>query len=407
MGYTSDFGYQEFDVGLETLERIVMKSEKKMHIDLGVPKEIIDDEKRVALAPSGVKIITQQGHSVVVEKDAGVHCNFTNEEYIEAGAIVASSAEEVYKKSNLIVKIAPPLPSEYDLLQRDQMLISALHLGSLKTELIECILRKGITALAFEFIETRDGELPVVRSMSEIAGALAVQTAAKYLETGNGGRGIILGGCAGVPPATVVILGAGTVGHYATQAALGLGAHVMVIDKELNRLRRFETIFNRRVTTAIANDHYISKAAKVADVMIGAMNPRGKVMKPLVSEETVMTMHKGAVIIDVSIDQGGCFETSRRTSHSEPVFVKYGVTHYCVPNMPSAVARTASYALTNALIPFIIKIGQYASASDALWKSTSLRNGAYAYKGYLTKKVLADLSGLTFREIQMLLATDL
>jgi alanine dehydrogenase len=407
MPYTSDFGYQEFDVGIETLEKIVMKSEKKMHIDLGVPKEVAADEKRVAIAPSGVRIIVQQGHRVVVERSAGIHCNFTDEEYMEAGAIVLDSAEEVYKKSNVIVKVAPPRPAEYDLLQRDQMLISALHLGGIKNEFIETMLRKGVTGLAFEFIETRDGELPIVRSMSEIAGSLAVQIAAKYLETGSGGRGILLGGVAGVPPATVVILGAGTVGHYATQAALGLGAHVMVIDKELNRLRRFESMFNRRVTTAIANDHYIERAAKIADVMIGAMNPRGKVMKPLVSEETVMQMQRGAVIIDVSIDQGGCFATSQRTTHSEPTFIKYGVTHYCVPNMPSVVARTASYALTNALIPFVIKIGQYASPSDALWKSTSLRNGAYAYKGYLTKKVLADISGLTFREIQMLLATDI
>ncbi|MDX2128499.1 MAG: alanine dehydrogenase [Chloroherpetonaceae bacterium] len=405
--YTSDFGYMDFDVGMQTLERMVARSEKKMHVNLGIPKEMALDEKRVAIAPSGVRVIIENGHTVMIERNAGEHCNFTNEEYSEAGAEIIDSVEELYKKSNLIVKVAPPLPAEYDLLQRDQVLVSALHLGSVRTAYIESLLSRGVTALGYEFIETRDGELPIVRSMSEIAGALAIQTAAKYLETTSGGRGILLGGCAGVPPATVVILGAGTVSHYSAQAALGLGAYVIVIDKELNRLRRFETIFNRRITTAIANDHYIARAAKIADVMIGAMNPRGKVMKPIVSEDMVMNMQKGAVIVDVSIDQGGCFETSQRTSHSEPIFVKYGVTHYCVPNMPSGVARTASYALTNALLPFVLKFGEYASISDALWKSTSLRNGAYTYKGYITKKVLADLSGLTFREIQMLLATNI
>lgn len=407
MSYTSDFGNIDFDIGLETLERVVIKSEKRMHIDLGIPKEKTKDEMRVALAPSGVKILIEQGHTVCVEKDAGKHCNFSNEDYADVGATIVESGEDVFNRSNVIVKVSPPLPEEYKLIQRNQILISALHLGSLRTDFIEHILKRSVTGLAFEFIETRDGEFPIVRSLSEIAGALSVQIAAKYLETGNGGRGILLGGLAGVPPANVVIIGAGTVGKYAAQAALGLGAHVTVIDKELNRLRKFETIFNRRITTAIANDHYIAKAARIADVMIGALNPRAKVMKPLVKEEIVMGMRKGAVIIDVSIDQTACFETSVKTTHSSPVFVKYGITHYCVPNIPSAVARTASYALTNALIPFLTKLGEYANISDALWKSTSLRNGTYAYKGYLTKKILSELSGLTYREVQMLLATDI
>ncbi len=407
MSYTSDFGNLDFDIGIETLERVVIKSEKRMHIDLGVPRENTKDEMRIALAPSGVKIMVEQGHSVCVEKDAGKHCNFTNDDYAEAGASIVDSSDEVFKRSNVIVKVAPPLPKEYELIQRNQILISALHLGSVRNDLIEILLQRSITGLAFEFIETRDGEFPIVRSLSEIAGALAIQIAAKYLETGNGGRGILLGGIAGVPPANVIIIGAGTVGQYAAQAALGLGAHVTVIDKELNRLRKFETIFNRRITTAIANDHYIAKAAKIADVMIGALNPRAKIMKPLVKEEVIMGMRKGAVIVDVSIDQTACFETSCKTTHTSPIYVKHGITHYCVPNIPSAVARTASYALTNALIPILTKLGEYANISDALWKSTSLRNGTYCYKGYLTKKILSDLSGLSYREVQMLLATDL
>jgi alanine dehydrogenase len=246
--------------------------------------------------------------------------------------------------------------------------------------------------------------LPIVRTLSEIAGSLAVQTAAKYLETGYGGSGILLGGIAGVPPAHVTIIGAGTVGLFAAQDALGLGAQVTVIDKEINRLRRFEAFFNRHLVTAIANDHYIAELAKMSDVLIGALSPKQKISKPLVSEQVVKSMKPGSVIIDVSIDQGACFATSRHTSHTNPIYVKHGVTHYCVPNIPSAVAKTASFALTNTLLPFLLKLTAHETISDILWKSHSLRRGTYLFKGYVTKKILADLTDVPFREIDMLLA---
>jgi alanine dehydrogenase len=407
MPYTSDFGNIDFDLGLETLEKVVMRSERKQQVNIGIPKETVGEERRVAIAPSGVKILAENGHTIYVEKGAGNLAGFSDREYSEAGGNVTPSAEDLYKKSNVIVKVAPPSEFEYDLLQENQILISALNLGSMKRELLDVLLRKNIISLAFEFIETKDGEHPVVRTLSEIAGAVAVQIAAKYLESGAGGRGILMGGVAGVPPATVSILGAGTVGQYAAKAALGLGASVLIIDKNLNRLRRIENIFDRRVATAIANDHYIARAVRISDVLIGAANLSSKRTKYLVSEEMVMRMRNGSVIIDVAIDQGGCIETSRPTTHANPVFMKHGVTHYCVPNIPSAVARTSSYALTNAVLPFVLKIGDYGTINDALWKSHSLRTGTYTYKGYTTKKILSEMFSISYREVQLLLATDI
>ncbi|HHE07336.1 MAG TPA: alanine dehydrogenase, partial [Chlorobaculum parvum] len=327
-------------------------------------------------------------------------------DYAEAGALIASSPEELYEATNIIVKVSPPQPEELALFQPGQILISAVHLGTVTHQMLKTLSDKNITAIGFEFIETRDGELPIVRTLSEIAGSLAIQTAAKYLETGYGGSGILLGGIAGVPPAHVTIIGAGTVGLFAAQDALGLGAQVTVIDKEINRLRRFEAFFNRHLVTAIANDHYIAQLARLSDVMIGALSPKQKLSKPLVSEQVVKTMKAGSVIIDVSIDQSACFGTSRHTTHTNPIYVKHGVTHYCVPNIPSAVAKTATFALTNTLLSFLHKFKEHQTISEILWKSHSLRKGAYLYKGYVTKKMLSELTGFPFREIDMLLASE-
>ena len=405
MGYSSDLGTLEFELGVKTLERWLLKPEKKMNVAIAMPRERAQDERRVALSPAGVQILVEQGIRVIVEAGAGTFCNFSDIDYSDAGALVASCPEELYRQANVIVKVSPPLPEELGMFVPGQMLISALHLGTVNRQMIGTLIEKNITALGFEFIETRDGELPIVRTMSEIAGSLAIQTAAKYLESGYGGSGILLGGIAGVPPAHVTIIGAGTVGLFAAQDALGLGAQVTVIDKEINRLRRFEAFFNRHLVTAIANEHYIAKLAEISDVMIGALSPRLKLGKPLVSEQVVKTMKPGSVIIDVSIDQGACFATSRHTTHTNPIYVKHGVTHYCVPNIPSAVAKTASFALTNALLPFLQKLTAHETIPDILWKSHSLRKGTYLYKGYVTKKILAELTDFPFREIDMLLAT--
>ncbi|NTW51499.1 MAG: alanine dehydrogenase [Chlorobiaceae bacterium] len=405
MGYSSDLESLEFDLGVKTLERWLLKPGKAMNIAIAIPKERAQDERRVALSPAGVQILSEQGIRVVVETNAGMFCNFDDDAYAAAGAVIAFSPEELFRQANVIVKVSPPQPEELPLFLPGQMLISALHLGTINRQMIKTLSEKNITALGFEFIETRDGELPIVRTLSEIAGSLAIQTAAKYLETGYGGSGILLGGIAGVPPAHVTIIGAGTVGLFAAQDALGLGAQVTVIDKEINRLRRFEAFFNRHLVTAIANDHYIAQLARMSDVMIGALSPKKKLSKPLVSELVVKTMKPGSVIIDVSIDQGACFATSRHTSHTNPIYVKHGVTHYCVPNIPSAVAKTASYALTNTLLPFLQKLAEHETIPDMLWKSHSLRKGTYLYKGYVTKKILAELTDFPYREIDLLLAT--
>jgi alanine dehydrogenase len=404
MSYTSDIGNIEFELGAKTLERWLIKPEKTMLIVLGIPRERAQDERRVAISPPGVQILAEHGIKVVIEESAGKFCNFTDFDYSEAGALIVNSPEELYSQANVIVKVSPPQPEELSLFMPGQMLISAVHLGTVSNHMLKSLLDKNITALGFEFIETRDGELPIVRTLSEIAGSLAIQTAAKYLETGYGGSGILLGGIAGVPPAHVTIIGAGTVGLFAAQDALGLGAQVTVIDKEINRLRRFEAFFNRHLVTAIANDHYIAQLAKMSDVIIGALSPRQKISKPLVSEQVVKSMKPGSVIIDVSIDQGACFATSRHTSHTNPIYVKHGVTHYCVPNIPSAVAKTASFALTNTLLPFLLKLTEHETVSDILWKSHSLRKGTYMFKGYITKKIVSELTDLPFREIDMLLA---
>ncbi len=405
MGYSGDIGGIEYELGAKTLERWLIKPEKKMNVSLGIPREPANDERRVALSPAGVKILVENGVRVVVENGAGLASNFPDEEYAEAGGQLTDSPQDLYGNANVIVKVSPPRLEEMPLFKPGQMLISALHLGSVSNSMIKMFLEKNVTAIGFEFIETRDGELPIVRTLSEIAGSLAIQTAAKYLETGYGGSGILLGGIAGVPPAHITIIGAGTVGMFAAQDALGLGAQVTVIDKEINRLRRFEAFFNRHIVTAIANDHYISELARISDVMIGALSPKQKLINPIVSEEVVRTMRPGSVIIDVSIDQGACFATSRHTTHTNPTFVKHGVTHYCVPNVPSAVARTASFALTNTLLPFLMKLTAHETITDILWNSHSLRKGAYTFKGYVTQKPLAEITSLPYREIDMLLAT--
>jgi alanine dehydrogenase len=405
MGYSSDLRTLEYELGVKTLERWLLKPEKTMSVSIAIPKERAQDERRVALSPAGVQILVEQGIRVVVESDAGHFCNFLDHDYADAGAIIAASPEELYSQANVIVKVSPPQPEELHLLLPGQMLISAVHLGTVSRHMIKTLIDKNITALGFEFIETRDGELPIVRTLSEIAGSLAIQTAAKYLETGYGGSGILLGGIAGVPPAHVTIIGAGTVGLFAAQDALGLGAQVTVIDKEINRLRRFEAFFNRHLVTAIANEHYIAQLARISDVIIGALSPKLKLIKPLVSEQVVKTMKPGSVIIDVSIDQGACFGTSRHTTHTNPIYVKHGVTHYCVPNIPSAVAKTATYALTNTLLPFLQKLTLHQTIPEILWNSHSLRKGTYLYKGYVTKKILAELTDMPYREIDMLLAT--
>jgi alanine dehydrogenase len=287
------------------------------------------------------------------------------------------------------------------------VLISALHLGNTSPQFLKRTIDKGVTGLGFEFIRDSDGSLPIVRMMHEIMGSMAIQIAARYLESSEDGRGVMLGGISGVPPSNVVILGAGVVGEWAARTALGFGAHVIVLDNDLGALRALEHYLGRGITTAMATQQYLAGALESADVVIGAMMAAGARSPIIVSEEMVASMRDGSVIVDTMMDQGGCIETSQPTTHTSPVFRRHGVIHYGVPNMPSNAARTATYALTNVLVPYVIRIGEAASVNEALWMDVGLRNGTYVYRKHLTKKSLASMFGIPHRDIELLIASGI
>ncbi|MEM1056381.1 MAG: alanine dehydrogenase [Bacteroidota bacterium] len=395
------------DAGLLTLEKEREVSEAKRRLRIGVPSEAGNQERRVALAPYAAALLTAAGHEVRIETGAGGAAQFSDRAYSEAGAEIAQSAGEVYGESDLVVKVFPPREDELSMMKERQVLVSALHLGAISPTLLQHLMDLRVTAIGFEFIAERDGTLPIVRMMHEISGSMAVQTAARLLESPSGGRGLMLGGISGVPPATVVILGAGVVGEWAARTALGFGAHVIVLDTDLSSLRAIEHVLDRRVTTAMANPQYVRQAVRRADVVVGAMMGAGTRSPMLVTEDMVAKMRDGAVVVDVVIDQGGCVETSRPTTPDEPTYVVHGVVHHCVPNLPSAVARTATYALSNVLAPYLMEIGDAPSINDALWQNASLQAGTYVYRGHLTKKNLATMFGMPHRGIELLIASGI
>lgn len=393
------------DPGLMTMEKPSALGEKHTSLRIGVPAEISNEERRVALAPSGVAALVANGHEVYVEKSAGAQAHFSDSEYAELGAEIVENPAQLYSKCTLIVKVGPPVGDELNLLQEKQILISALHLGHTTPEFLQQLMALRITGIGFEFIRDPDGTLPIVRMMHEIMGSMSVQIAARYLESSEGGKGIMMGGISGVPPSTVVILGAGVVGEWAARTALGYGAHVIVLDTDLSALRSLEHYLDRRITTAMASSQYLKRAVLSADVVIGAIMSDGARSPMLVTEEMVKAMRPGTVIVDAVIDQGGCIETSRPTTHSQPIYRKHGVIHYCVPNMPSNAARTATYALTNVIVPYLVQIGEAGSINEALWRNAGLRNGTYVYRRHLTKKSLATMFGMPHRDIELLITS--
>lgn len=394
-------------IGIQTLEKRLMKSESNISLKIGLPREVSNDERRICLTPGGVSVLVANGHEVFIEQDAGAEAHFTDQEFADAGAEIAYSIDEVYQKSEMIVKVAPPTESELELLDQNQILLSALHLGNATEELIELLINKSITAIGFEFIKGDDKEFPIVRMMHEITGSMAVQIGAHYLEKSDGGQGIMLGGISGIPPATVVILGAGITAEYAARTALGYGAQVFVMDNDLARLRHLENALDRRIITATANYQYLSSALQYADVVIGAAMFEGERAPCLVTEPMVASMKPGSVIVDTVIDQGGCIATSRATTHSKPTYVSHDIIHYCVPNIPSNVARTATYALNNVIVPYLLEIGDAGGIRECLWTNTALRNGTYVYKKHLTKKSLSKIFDMPYREIEMLIASQI
>ncbi|HET6527908.1 MAG TPA: alanine dehydrogenase [Balneolaceae bacterium] len=394
-------------IGIQTLEKRLIKSDSKTSLKIGLPKEVSNDERRICLTPGGVSVLKANGHEVFIEQDAGKEANFTDQEYAEAGAEITPSVDEVYKRSEVIVKVAPPTESEWQLLQNNQVLFSALHFGNATGEFIEILIDESITAIGFEFIKGEDKEFPIVRMMHEIIGSMSVQIAAHYLEKSEGGQGIMLGGISGIPPATVVIIGAGITAEYAARTALGYGAQVFVMDNDLACLRHLENTLDRRIITSTANYQYLTSALQFADVVIGAALFEGERAPCLVTEQMVAGMKPGSVIVDTVIDQGGCIATSRTTTHSKSTFIEHGVIHYCVPNIPSNVARTATYALNNVIVPYLLAIGDEGGIKECLWANTALRNGTYVYKRHLTKKSLSKLFDMPYREIEMLIASQI
>jgi alanine dehydrogenase len=382
----------------------IAKGHKKLFI--GIPKETTFQENRVALVPSSVSTLVANGHRVAVESGAGNNSNFSDNSYSEVGAEIVHSKEEVYK-ADCLIKVAPPTLDEIDLLHPNQMLISPLHLPYLTEDYLLRLKQKRVIALAMEYLQDRDGSFPVVRIMSEIAGINAILTAAELLSTTGGGNGVLLGGISGVPPARVVILGAGVVAEYATLSALGLGASVSIFDNNIYKLMRLQNRLGRKLFTSVLNPVYLEQELIHADVAIGAIHSKLGRTPMVVPEEMVRKMKPGAVIVDVSIDQGGCFETSEVTSHDQPTFKKHDVIHYCVPNLSSKVSRTASAAISNILTPILLKAGETGSIEELFFDQQGLRHGIYTYKGCLTNEYLAHRFQIKYTDLDLLLTANL
>lgn len=384
-------------------EEMLEIARKKGRLFIGIPKEISFQENRVALVPDAVALLVNNGHQIIVETNAGKMANFQDHDYSEAGAQIVYSAEEVYK-ADIILKVAPPSPQEIEMMQQKQTLISALQLTVQPEDFLKQLIAKRITAIAFDWIKDIDGIYTIIRSMGEIAGGTSILIAAEYLSNVNNGQGAILGGISGISPTEVIILGAGTVGEFATRAALGLGASVKVFDNNIYRLRRLQSDIGTRVFTSVIQPRVLAKHLKTADVVIGAIRAQRGRTPLVVTEEMVSEMKVGSVIIDVSIDQGGCFETSEVTNHTKPVFRKHGVIHYCVPNIASRVSRTASYALSTIFAPILINIGEEGGVENMLRRDAGVRNGVYLYNGTLTNQVLGEMFKLPYKDINLLMA---
>lgn len=364
---------------------------------IGVPKEIKDHETRVGLVPSGVTGLREAGHDVLVETHAGEGSSLTDREYMQAGAAIVDSAADVWRKADLVVKVKEPQPSEYEYFRPGLTLFTYLHLAPLP-QLTDRLLAARVNGVAYETILEPDGSLPLLTPMSEVAGRMAVQVGAQYLERPNGGRGILLGGVPGVAPANVVILGGGVVGTNAAKMAVGMGAHVTMIDRSLNRLRQLDDIFGGRLVTMASNSWTIGESVKAADLVIGSVLIPGASAPKLVRHEMIAAMRRGAVVVDVAIDQGGCFETSHPTTHTEPTYFVDGVLHYCVSNMPAAVPHTSTFALTNATFPYLLQLANL-GLEGACEAHPALKGGVNTYNGYVTHAGVAESQGRQWRQL--------
>lgn len=379
----------------------VKSGNKSMHIS--IPNEVSYQENRVALTPAAAGILVANGHQVSLEQSAGKHAFYMDDEYSETGTQIIYSKKEAFE-ANLVLKVEPPTLEEIALMKPGSTLISALQMGNTSAEYFEALNSKKITAVAYEMIEDKASGLPIVNAMSELAGSLVIPIAAEYMSSVNGGKGIIVGGITGVPPTRVIILGAGTVAEYAARAALGLGAEVRIFDNEVYKLRRIRHKLNNQVFTSVIDSLTLETSLRSADVVIGALRPEKGRARCVVTEEMVASMKSGAVIIDVSIDQGGCIETSETTTHANPTFRKYDVIHYCVPNIASRAARSATTALSNIMTPILLKVGDSGGIDEMIYHYSWFNRGVYAYKGSTTNLAISKKFNLPYKDLNLLLA---
>ncbi|MGV7106045.1 alanine dehydrogenase [Flavobacterium sp. U410] len=372
----------------------------KCELFIGVPKEIAYQERRICLTPDAVASLVSHGHRVLMEAGAGESSSYSDKEYQDAGAEVTNDTQKVFG-CPMILKVEPPTLTEIEMMNPKTIIISAIQLKTQRKAYFEALSQKKITALAFEFIKDEDGSYPAVRSLSEIAGIASIHISAELMINQNIGKGLLFGNITGVPPTEVVIIGAGTVAEYAARTAIGLGANVKVFDNSITKLRRLQNALNQRIFTSTIQEKSLLKALRRCDVAIGAM--RGKNRAPIVVTETMVEhMKKGAVIVDVSIDTGGCFETSEVTTHDKPTFIKNNVIHYCVPNIPSRYSKTASMSISNIISPFLLHIADDGGIESAIRCNRGLKNGVYMYHGLLTNRSIADWFDLEFRDINLL-----
>ena len=389
----------------ETLEETLDIKPKGARLQIGIPKEIAFQENRIALTPDAVSVLVSNGHEVTIEHNAGEAAHFRDKDYSEAGAKIVYDRAEVFK-APILVKSAPVIDEDIPLLQLNQVIISPIHLSILKAELLQKMMDKRITAISFENLRDDSGTYPIVHSMSEIAGSAVMLIAAQYLGSSNHGKGVLLGGISGIAPTKVIVIGAGIVGEYAVRAALALGASVKVFDNNVYRLKRLQNNVGHRLWTSVIEPRMLSKQLKTCEVAVGALGSETGRTPMVVTEEMVSNMRPGSVVIDVSIDRGGCFETSEITSHEHPVFLKYGVIHYCVPNIPSGFARTASQAISNVLMPLLMEAGDEGGFENLVWHHIHLRGGIYLFKGALTNFYLSQRFDLKYTDLNLLIASQ-
>jgi alanine dehydrogenase len=370
-------------------------------VKIGLPREVKDNEYRVGLVPAGVHALSDAGHLVLVERGSGEGSGFSDEEYQGAGARIVGSAEDLYSGSELVVKVKEPIPQEHSRLREGQILFSFLHLAPLP-ELTRVLLEKKLVFIAYETIGDEHGGLPLLTPMSEVAGRMSVIVGSHYLQKTEGGRGVLLGGVPGVRPAFVVILGGGTVGINAAKMALGLGAQVCILDVDTDRLRHIDDLFFSQIETLLSNPYNIAHSVQHADLVIGAVLIRGASVPKLITREMVASMGAGSVIVDVAVDQGGCSETTQPTTHSDPTYVVDGVVHDCVSNMPGSMPRTSTFALTNATLPYVLKIGNL-GLKGAIGKNPNLKDGVNIYQGKVTFEPVAQSLNLPCQDLDELL----